>query len=87
MKKPLNLTSVGEKELLCVGCWNSTASSPRSGDGCGFAFCQWGQNVVEKRRTRSGASIDTVTRGKCMPTIQQLIRKPREEDEDQGDEG
>jgi small subunit ribosomal protein S12 len=47
-----------------------------------LVFCDPRNAPVEKQRPGSGASIDTAlrraTRGSLMPTIQQLIRKPRE---------
>lgn len=44
----------------------------------GFGVLQSVQNAVEKWRSHPAASIDESKTGNRMPTIQQLIRKPRQ---------
>ena len=59
--------------------WNSTATILPLGSAAVLVFCDPRKMPSRSGASKSGASIDKrATRGTCMPTIQQLIRKPRQ---------
>jgi small subunit ribosomal protein S12 len=67
------MTDVGTIRALAPILWNSTASSSAQGDEGGFRVCA-GRRGKTPRKGHDG-----LKKGEnLMPTIQQLIRKPRE---------